>query len=105
MTQRLVLLVEPQGWGGLTGQTEDLFPGCAVVQGRGHDALGPQAFRHQLVLPQTDGQAVVAGTDPVVGGRGHDQAYPAHRAGPAADDLPAHERHGVGYKNKLKSHF
>lgn len=66
-----------------------------MVQGRGDDALGPQALGHQLVHPQAGGQAVVAGPDPVVGGRGHDQTHPAGAAGPAADQLPAHERHGV----------
>lgn len=85
----------PGGGGGLTGQGQDLLAGPAVVQGRGDDALGPQAFGHQLVHPQTGGQAVVAGSDPVVGGRGDDEAHPARTAGPAADDLPAHERHQV----------
>lgn len=89
------LIIDGPRRGRLTGQGEDLFLGPAVVQGWRDDALDPQAFGHQLVHPQTGGQAVVAGTDPVIGGRGDDEAHPARTAGPAANDLPAHERHGV----------
>lgn len=79
----------------LTGQVEDLPPGSAVVLRRGDDALGPQAPGAQLVHADARGQRVVAGSDPVVGCRGHDEADPSGAAGRGADNLPAHERHGA----------
>lgn len=86
----------------LTGQVEDLVPGPAVGLRRGDDALCPQAARAQLVRAQARGQRVVAGSDPVAGGRGHDQADPAHTAGRGADDLSAPERHGPTGSERVK---
>lgn len=74
----------------LTGQCEDLGEAHAVVKGRGDDALCPQASGAQLVHADAGGLGVVAGPDPVVGGRGHDHPHPAHSAGRGAKELPAH---------------
>lgn len=79
----------------LTWQLEDLAPGPTVRLRWGDDALDPQAAWAQLVRAQARGQCIVAGSDPVAGGRGHDQANPAQTAGHGADDLPAPESHGV----------
>lgn len=77
----------------LTRQLEDLVPGPTVRLRRGDDALDPQTARAQLVRAQARGHRVVAGPDPVTGGRGHDQTDPAQTAGRGADDLSAPERH------------
>ena len=64
-----------------------------MVQGRGDDALGPEAARAQLVHADARVDGVVAGADPVVGGRGHDETHPARAAGRAARQQPAEVRH------------
>lgn len=65
---------------------------------RGDDALRPQSPGAQLVHADAGRQRVVAGPDPVVGGRGDDEPDPARAARRAADDLPAHERHGAAVR-------
>lgn len=83
----------------LTGQAEDVVAvRPAVSERRGDGALGPQSVGAQLVHPDAGVQGEVAGPDPVVGGRGDDDADPARAAGRAADDLPAHERHGAAVR-------
>lgn len=79
----------------LTRQLEDLVPGPTVRLRWGDDALDPQTSGAQLVHAQACGHAVVAGSDPVAGGCGHDQAGPAQTAGCSPDDLSASESHGA----------
>lgn len=78
----------------LTGQREHLVQRHAVVEGRRHHALGPQAARAQLVHAQAGGHRVVARPDPVVGRRGEDEPDPTRAAPSDANQLPADVRHG-----------
>lgn len=62
-------------------------------QWRGDDALSPQTTGAQLVHAHARRHRVVAGSDPVVGDRGHDDTDPARRCGCTAAQLSAHQRH------------
>lgn len=83
-----------RGRGILTRQDEDVHQGLAVVQPRGHDAVGPQPLGAQLVQFAAGGDGVAAGDHPVVGGRGDNDADPAHEARHEAHDLQARGHHG-----------
>ncbi len=81
-----------------------------MIERGGDDALCPQSPGAQLVHADAGGHRVVAGPDPVVGGRGDDDPDPARAARRDAGELPAHVRHGAAvriyalYKQK-KSQF
>lgn len=64
-----------------------------MIERRGDDALCPETPGAQLVHADAGGHRVVAGPDPVVGGRGDDDPDPARAARHAAGQLPAHVRH------------
>lgn len=82
-----------------TGQAEHLAERLAVVQRRGDRALRPQSPGTELVHADAGSQGVLAGPDPVVGGRGDDDPHPARTAGRAAGHQPAHVRHGATVRN------
>lgn len=82
----------------LTGQSEDLVEGLTVIQRWGDDALRPESPGPQLVHAHAGGHRVVAGSDPVVSGRGHYEPDPTRTARRAAGDLPAHVRHGAAVR-------
>lgn len=79
--------------GVLTRQDEDVHQGFAVVQPRGHDAVGPQPLGAQFVQLAAGGDGVAAGHHPVIGGRGDDDADPTHEARDEAHYLQARSHH------------
>ena len=78
-----------------TWQLQDLRERDAVVDSRGHDALGPGSLDSQLIHLFAGVQAVFAQVHPVIGGHRDDDAQPAEEADEEAAQLEARVGHGA----------